>query len=195
MNKFNKTLGKSFTTPKIEKLSKIKSFLENLSSEEPIFLEVQKLKDIRSKKLECFFNVELFEKQGIGSKQLGWIIWYDLYDRLVKAEAHCVLKTQDNELIDVTPQEDGEEYICFVPDNTLIDDGQVILDRFEILENTKEVNLYVEQQKRFGEIHKFKYNLERQKLQNEPRRVEKKQGRNELCACGSGKKYKKCCGK
>lgn len=64
MNKFNKTLGNSFTTPKIEKLSKIKPFLENLSSEEPIFLEVQKLKDIRSKKLECFFNVELFEKQG-----------------------------------------------------------------------------------------------------------------------------------
>jgi SWIM/SEC-C metal-binding protein len=27
------------------------------------------------------------------------------------------------------------------------------------------------------------------------RRVEKKIGRNELCPCGSGKKYKKCCGK
>jgi SWIM/SEC-C metal-binding protein len=27
------------------------------------------------------------------------------------------------------------------------------------------------------------------------RRVEKKIGRNEPCPCGSGKKYKKCCGK
>ena len=27
------------------------------------------------------------------------------------------------------------------------------------------------------------------------RTVEKKIGRNELCPCGSGKKYKKCCGK
>jgi uncharacterized protein YecA (UPF0149 family) len=26
-------------------------------------------------------------------------------------------------------------------------------------------------------------------------RDEKKIGRNELCPCGSGKKYKKCCGK
>ena len=26
-------------------------------------------------------------------------------------------------------------------------------------------------------------------------RVEKKVGRNEPCTCGSGKKYKKCCGK
>lgn len=25
-------------------------------------------------------------------------------------------------------------------------------------------------------------------------RAEKKQGRNDACACGSGKKYKKCCG-
>lgn len=25
-------------------------------------------------------------------------------------------------------------------------------------------------------------------------RVEKKQGRNDACACGSGKKFKKCCG-
>ncbi|MBE7082186.1 MAG: preprotein translocase subunit SecA [Clostridiales bacterium] len=28
-----------------------------------------------------------------------------------------------------------------------------------------------------------------------PRTVQKEQGRNELCACGSGKKYKDCCGK
>lgn len=35
---------------------------------------------------------------------------------------------------------------------------------------------------------------ERQSSQN-PVRVKKKQGRNEPCACGSGKKYKRCCGK
>jgi SWIM/SEC-C metal-binding protein len=28
-----------------------------------------------------------------------------------------------------------------------------------------------------------------------PREVEKKVGRNDPCPCGSGKKYKKCCGK
>ncbi|HEX9443519.1 MAG TPA: PBPRA1643 family SWIM/SEC-C metal-binding motif protein [Candidatus Binatia bacterium] len=27
-----------------------------------------------------------------------------------------------------------------------------------------------------------------------PQRVEKKPGRNEACSCGSGKKYKNCCG-
>lgn len=28
-----------------------------------------------------------------------------------------------------------------------------------------------------------------------PKEAEKKVGRNELCMCGSGKKFKKCCGK
>ena len=38
----------------------------------------------------------------------------------------------------------------------------------------------------------FKQKREKQKQQ--PVRVEKKVGRNELCPCGSGKKYKHCCG-
>ena len=35
----------------------------------------------------------------------------------------------------------------------------------------------------------------REKQKQQPVRVEKKVGRNELCPCGSGKKYKHCCGK
>jgi uncharacterized protein len=31
-------------------------------------------------------------------------------------------------------------------------------------------------------------------FKSEPRRTASKVGRNELCPCGSGKKYKKCCG-
>ena len=33
------------------------------------------------------------------------------------------------------------------------------------------------------------------KLKNKPKKTEKKVGRNDLCPCGSGKKYKQCCGK
>jgi uncharacterized protein len=32
------------------------------------------------------------------------------------------------------------------------------------------------------------------KFNSEPRRTASKVGRNEACPCGSGKKYKKCCG-
>jgi SWIM/SEC-C metal-binding protein len=37
--------------------------------------------------------------------------------------------------------------------------------------------------------------LERLLNPPEPKRAEKKVGRNEPCPCGSGKKHKKCCGK
>ena len=40
-----------------------------------------------------------------------------------------------------------------------------------------------------------KANDGKEKVKNKPKRVAKKQGRNELCTCGSGKKYKNCCGK
>lgn len=36
--------------------------------------------------------------------------------------------------------------------------------------------------------------LERLLHPPQPQRVEKKPGRNEPCSCGSGKKYKNCCG-
>jgi SWIM/SEC-C metal-binding protein len=36
--------------------------------------------------------------------------------------------------------------------------------------------------------------LERLLNPPKPKRVEKKPGRNEPCSCGSGKKYKNCCG-
>ena len=58
------------------------------------------------------------------------------------------------------------------------------------------------------EGHGWKYTIEldRKKTENitdlelllnrpKPREAEKKVGRNEPCPCGSGKKYKKCCGK
>lgn len=39
------------------------------------------------------------------------------------------------------------------------------------------------------------FDLERLLNPPEPKIAEKKVGRNEPCPCGSGKKYKKCCGK
>lgn len=56
------------------------------------------------------------------------------------------------------------------------------------------------------EIKKFRYNFKQQQLANTkktdtitslpaPNPKKEKIGRNDLCPCGSGKKYKKCCGK
>ena len=41
----------------------------------------------------------------------------------------------------------------------------------------------------------FSANDGKEKLKKEPKRVSHKIGRNDPCICGSGKKYKNCCGK
>ena len=49
-----------------------------------------------------------------------------------------------------------------------------------------------------GELHQFvtRYNAETpSEPKAEPVHVAQKIGRNEPCPCGSGKKYKKCCGR
>ena len=37
--------------------------------------------------------------------------------------------------------------------------------------------------------------VDRKPSKSTPEHVEEKIGRNDLCPCGSGKKYKNCCGK
>jgi SWIM/SEC-C metal-binding protein len=74
--------------------------------------------------------------------------------------------------------------------------------------------VHVRTDKRFKEVSalfkekgwRFKIELEPDKPEDitdlerllnpiKPQRVEKKPGRNEPCSCGSGKKYKNCCGR
>ena len=50
-----------------------------------------------------------------------------------------------------------------------------------------------------GLLQAYRYFREHQRIspgaqRSEPRRNTSKVGRNEVCPCGSGKKYKKCCG-
>lgn len=44
-------------------------------------------------------------------------------------------------------------------------------------------------------INNISTNENGKKAKKEPIRIDKKIGRNEPCPCGSGKKYKNCCGK
>ena len=45
-----------------------------------------------------------------------------------------------------------------------------------------------------GLMKAYRYFRQSTPFKSEPRRAASKVGRNELCPCGSGKKYKKCCG-
>ena len=53
----------------------------------------------------------------------------------------------------------------------------------------------VEQNSKVGKKDHLVVDFEREKVFYRTARSTKKVGRNEPCPCGSGKKYKKCCGK
>lgn len=63
---------------------------------------------------ECFGNVEAKVKAAGGSILYGWSIW--MWPRVfIEAEHHAVWQNGDD-LIDVTPHENGERRILFLPD-------------------------------------------------------------------------------
>lgn len=196
--KKNHALGECFITPNEKDIPIVFPFIKKLSSEEHIFLKVAELLSPFAKPLECYDNVKHFVMQNKGTQQLGWIIWLDSLNRVIKAEAHSVLKDSNGNLIDVTPQmDDNDKTILFLPDNTLIDDGRMIPSKYFALRNTKDVLDFIKFAKSLDEMHQIAYDMRLQRQNSSTTNFyspKKKIGRNELCPCNSGIKFKKCCG-
>jgi hypothetical protein len=51
-----------------------------------------------------------------GSIQFGWVIWENQVLEFTEAMFHSVWRNRDGKLIDITPRQDGEKKILFVPD-------------------------------------------------------------------------------
>ncbi len=88
-----------------------------------------------------------------------------------------------------TIQEDSVKAIFSIKEKTNITDKNIVANALDNITNYKK-----------DEINNFAGNNTNNVSTNsntskEPIRVEKKVGRNEPCPCGSGKKYKNCCGK
>lgn len=123
----------------------------------------------------------------------------------LEAEFHACWLDQEGNLIDITPKLDGDSIILFLPDTErtyehkpvdnirmpLVDNA---FTRIWLLIKKKEFEI---RQKHFNndevdaeaasaEFDEWVANLEQQKL---------RMGGNHPCICGSGRKYKKCCGK
>lgn len=66
---------------------------------------------------ECHVNAWLqWKYSNEGSVRSGWLIWEHRVSDLVEGHFHSVWENARGELVDVTPREDGEETILFVPD-------------------------------------------------------------------------------
>ena len=163
---------------------------------------------------ECYGNVEKHIEKNGGRVQYGWIIWGD-NNIFLEAEFHAVWINDEGEYIDLTPKADGEKRILFLPDSKRKFTGELIDNiRKSLVDNAYTRTLIKVGERKFEirkkyylgghmrEIPKFELkNLEDydKKVYSEELLKDKlggkiKIGRNESCPCGSGKKYKKCCG-
>jgi len=190
----------------------ILEFCDSLNSGvEPIFIKITPLKGCVPG--DCYGNVERHIKKQGGKIQYGWIIWRDP-KVLIEAEFHAVWINNVGKYIDITPTGDGENEILFLPDNKKVFSGKLIDNvRKPLLDDAYIRTSIKVSKKKFEimckyytghpmiEIPEFEIkNLENYRsitLQSEIKKdkimSKMKIGRNELCPCGSGKKYKRCC--
>lgn len=167
----------------------------------------------------CFYNVrEITDEKG-GELVNGWLVWQH-GDLFIEVEHHAVWRKPTGELECVTPQTPPEKTITFIPDPpatydfdtgmrtdnirvALVKDSRLrLLKRlFQVFEEQTELKnsgrrlignviiteLTGENVRRFEELE-----IEKSKLSAEI--MTWGIGRNAPCLCGSGKKYKKCCG-
>ena len=163
--------------------------------------------DINSKNGECFKNVEDYIKSNDGEIQYGWIIW-ETPNVMLEAEFHAVLKLPNGNLLDITPTNDREKEILFVPDNLIKYNGEKIDNiRYPILKNNIVFQFIKNAEKKNKEMaklgNKFTSNDLLTIFNDIPNYNEiseqfisliiKNRGANDICICGSGKKYKQCC--
>lgn len=100
--------------------------------------------------------------------------------------------------IDPLVEYQKESYLAFQEMIVSIKEGIVdLIFKTRIRTVEKDVGVFAESEKSF--IHSEYTSLNTQKEQppseSQTKKIEKKVGRNEPCPCGSGKKYKKCCGR
>jgi len=141
-----------------------------------------------------------------GNEVIGWTIW--LWPNvLVEAEFHSVWKNHDGELIDITPKQNEEEKILFLPDEKkqyegrqvdnirmALRDDAVVNDFIKLAKNRYEIMNLGERAGQHGMVsipaEKIHPNIEMGMFLE--RMLHEKIRAIDLCPCGSGRKYKRC---
>lgn len=149
---------------------------------------------------ECFPNVNGYiDKQG-GTAVNGWAIWQRA-NVLIEAEAHCIWASPSGDLIDITPHSHGEQEILFLRDDSLVYNGLSIPSVRMPLTSSPLVREFIDlfeerdaiMSKELGMVYELPVQTVRRMHELEYL-FHTKVGRNEPCPCGSGLKYKRCCG-
>ena len=161
--------------------------------------------------VECVANVRRRIGANGGEEILGWKIW-EWYGVMIEAEFHIVWRSPDGSLHDVTPNLVPFDRVLFLPDPfRTYEEAQVNNIRHPLISDPRIREFIAAADKIFaiqndGErATKFEITVSREEARTlQALEVKKAQlamlieqtkpGRNEWCRCGSGKKYKRCCG-
>lgn len=157
---------------------------------------------------ECFPNVQKMVREHGGQQVNGWAIW-QWANILVEAEAHSVWRSPEGKFVDITPHDNGEREILFLHDAGMVYSGQSIGNvRLAITGSPLAAELVNLGNKIDSVMCSYAPGTEislselRSRLLPLKERREaivemlnQKAGRNDLCPCQSGLKYKKCCGR
>ena len=161
--------------------------------------------------LACMPNVRRRIASDGGEEVLGWKIW-EWYGVMIEAELHMLWRSPDGVLTDITPNVQDFGQVLFLPDATRVyTDQQVNNLRRPLISNPKIPEFIAAADESFaiqnegdratqfeislsmGELQKLRL-IEMRKMQLAVQIEQTAPGRNELCRCGSGRKYKNCCG-
>ena len=150
---------------------------------------------------ECFPNVQEKIRKDGGSCVNGWAIW-QWANMLITAEAHSVWQGDEDVLVDITPHNHNENKILFVPDSNVIFEGVVIPNKYAPMTSSPKISYLIDllltrnhiiEQSGTCTTYSMPVPL-LEEIQSILRDITKRASPNDLCPCGSGLKYKKCCG-
>jgi len=199
-------MGKE-TTPKIDDVRVIEFCREVAPASRCSYVQV--ITENNAIHRDCFNNVSKKIAADGGTMQLGWTIWLRP-NVLLSADCHAVWVNNENVMIDITPQPDGEERILFLPDNTIDSIEFRIPSKYKALTKSPLVAEFVELLDARGKfLSKFKTSDVMLNMSESEKmtdlvlsmrideinvEIKRKVGRNASCPCLSEMKYKKCCG-
>lgn len=186
---------------------------ELVPNPEPRFLPVTPIAG--AEVLDCFMVVDRHVREHGGSVCYGWQIW-EWPGVYIEAEFHAVWRDPGGILRDLTPKQLPFQQILFLPDAARAYDGRQVKNVRRALSPRPEVSAFIsacdaehelmnrgarayehgqiridgEEARELVAIKEAKIRAYQAIVAGLPR-----PGRNDPCPCGSGRKFKKCCGR
>lgn len=157
---------------------------------------------------DCFANVARKMAAEGGSFQFGWAIW-EWADLILEAEFWAVWVDERGQWLDVTPRSRGDK-LLFLPDDRITPQGKPVDSILKPIFEHPLVVEYLQVNKTIWQITDqmteagkndlavceavAPYIEHKSRLEKDLESLAGGIGRNDRCTCGSGKKFKNCCG-